>query len=58
MGQNYESQPYEVLQSLGDLEIRFYPSAMMAKPKQILGIRFQPFFAISQEPIIVMRKLK
>ena len=33
MGQRYESQPYEVLQNIDDLEIRFYPPAMMAKTK-------------------------
>ena len=44
MGQNYESQPYEVLQSLGDLEIRFYPSAMMAKTKANTGNPFSTLF--------------
>ena len=44
MGQRYESQPYEVLQSLGDLEIRFYPPAMMAKTMANTGSPFSTLF--------------
>ena len=44
MGQSYESQPYEVLQSMGDLEIRFYPPAMMAKTKANSGNPFSTLF--------------
>ncbi|MDG1823814.1 MAG: heme-binding protein [Flavobacteriaceae bacterium] len=44
MGQRYESQPYEVLQSMGDLEIRFYPAAMMAKTKANTGNPFSTLF--------------
>ena len=59
MGQRYESQTYEVLQSLDDLEIRFYPPAMMAKTTANTGNPvFQTFSDISQELIKKMRKLK
>ena len=44
MGQRNESQPYEVLQNLGDLEIRFYPPAMMAKTKANTGNPFSTLF--------------
>jgi len=44
MGQRYESQPYEVLQSMDDLEIRFYPPAMMAKTKANTGNPFSTLF--------------
>ena len=44
MGQRNESQPYKVLQNLGDLEIRFYPSAMMAKTKANTGNPFSTLF--------------
>ena len=44
MGQRYESQPYEVIQSLGDLEIRFYPPAMMAKTMANTGNPFSTLF--------------
>ena len=44
MGQRYESQTYEVLQSLDDLEIRFYPPAMMAKTTANTGNPFSNLF--------------
>ena len=44
MGQRYESQPYEVLQNIDDLEIRFYPPAMMAKTKANTGSPFSTLF--------------
>lgn len=44
MGQRNESQPYEVLQNIGDLEIRFYPPAMMAKAKADTGNPFSTLF--------------
>ena len=44
MGQRYESQPYEVLQSLDDLEIRFYPPAIMAKTMANTGNPFSTLF--------------
>ena len=44
MGQRYESQTYEVLQSLDDLEIRFYPPAMMAKTMASTGNPFSTLF--------------
>ena len=44
MGQRYESQPYEVIQSLDDLEIRFYPPAMMAKTMANTGNPFSTLF--------------
>ncbi len=44
MGQRYESQPYDVLQSLDDLEIRFYPPAMMAKTMANTGNPFSTLF--------------
>jgi len=44
MGQRYESQPYEILQSMDDLEIRFYPPAMMAKTKANTGNPFSTLF--------------
>ena len=44
MGQRNESQPYKVLQNLGDLEIRFYPSDMMAKTKANTGNPFSTLF--------------
>ena len=44
MGQRYESQPYEVLQSMDDLEIRFYPPAMMAKTMANTGNPFSTLF--------------
>ena len=44
MGQRYESQPYKVLQSMDDLEIRFYPPAMMAKTKANTGNPFSTLF--------------
>ncbi len=44
MSQRYESQPYETLESLGDLEIRFYPPAMMAKTKANTGNPFSTLF--------------
>jgi hypothetical protein len=44
MGQRYESQPYEILQSLDDLEIRFYPPAMMAKTMENTGNPFSTLF--------------
>ena len=44
MGQRYESQPYEVVQSLDDLEVRFYPPAMMAKTMANTGNPFSTLF--------------
>jgi hypothetical protein len=44
MGQRYESQPYEIIQSMDDLEIRFYPPAMMAKTKANTGNPFSTLF--------------
>ena len=44
MGQRYESQPYEVLQNMDELEIRFYPPAMMAKTKANSGNPFSTLF--------------
>ena len=44
MGQRYESQSYEVLQSMDDLEIRYYPPAMMAKTKANTGNPFSTLF--------------
>ena len=44
MGQRYESQTYKVLQSLDNLEIRFYPPAMMAKTMANTGNPFSTLF--------------
>ena len=44
MGQRYESQPYEVLQNMDEIEIRFYPPAMMAKTKANTGNPFSTLF--------------
>ena len=44
MGQRYESQPYEVIQIIDNLEIRFYPPAMMAKTKGNTGNPFSTLF--------------
>ena len=40
IGQQYESQPYEIIKSLDDIEVRYYPPAMMAKTKASGGIPF------------------
>ena len=58
MGQRYESQPYEVLQSLDELEIRFYPPAIMAKTMANTGNPFSTLFQYISELIRKMRKLK
>jgi hypothetical protein len=44
MGQRYQSQPYEVIQSMDNLEIRFYPPAMMAKTNANTGNPFSTLF--------------
>ena len=31
MAQGYETQSYEVIKTVGEAELRFYPSVMMAK---------------------------
>ena len=31
MSQKYESQPYEVVKSMGDIELRYYPPSVMAE---------------------------
>ena len=44
MGQQYESQPYEIIKSLDALEVRYYPPAMMAKTKASSGNPFSTLF--------------
>ena len=44
MGQQNESQPYEIIKSLDDLEVRFYPPSMMAKTKASSGNPFSTLF--------------
>lgn len=44
MGQQYESQPYEVIKSTEELEVRYYPSAMMAKTTANRGNPFSTLF--------------
>tara|TARA_B100000900_G_scaffold58491_2_gene44005 strand:- start:372 stop:881 length:510 start_codon:yes stop_codon:yes gene_type:complete len=44
MGQKYESQPYEIIKSLEEIEVRHYPSSMMAKTKASSGNPFSTLF--------------
>ena len=44
IGQQYESQPYEIIKSLDDIEFRYYPPAMMAKTKASSGNPFSILF--------------
>ena len=44
MAQQYESQPYEVIKRLDELEVRYYPPAMMAKTTANRGNPFSTLF--------------
>ncbi len=53
--QGYETQKYEVVKQIENIEIRFYPPSLMAKVNSRGG--FQNYFNISAGKMIKVKKL-